>query len=522
MGVHGVSMRICHGQSFVRSAPHYCQPWLAQTAGLGFPSARNSVPTALTRSRASRGCLVSNLHTPIHLGTWPEDTRHSKHDGGRAEAGHCALRQRRRFQYLSRAPRSRARPHDHGWLLEVLNRCIHRYEGTVNQFTGDGIMALFGAPVAHEDHAVRALEAALDIQAELTGYGELVERRIGVPFQMRIGVNTGLVVVGRIGDNLRMDYTAQGDTTNLAARLEQMARPGGRDPGRGNDSPRGGCSVRMASSGSSHGEGRETPAQAYELVGRRALRSRFEAQAQRGLTRFVGRDPEFKQLLSCWALAKEGQGQVVSVVGEAGLGKSRLIHEFKERLSREGDQYLEGSCFAYGERISYLPFIQVVKSFCGVEGISQEFEAKRQISQRLASVTVDPAAVTPYLQNLLTFTVDDPTFEKLPSHLIRERTVAALTALILGVVGQRPLTLIIEDVHWIDKATEEVVATVVEAMREQPLLVMLVYRPEYLHAWANKAYHTHVPLSLLPSASSAEMVRAILHKPFASRVPLRA
>jgi predicted ATPase len=255
-------------------------------------------------------------------------------------------------------------------------------------------------------------------------------------------------------------------------------------------------------------KGRDTPAPTHELVGRRPVRSRFDVQAQRGLTRFVGRDLEFQQLLSCWTLAKQGQGQVVSVVGEAGLGKSRLIHEFKDRLSREGGLYLEGSCFAYGESVSYLPFIEVVKTFCGVEGLFQEAEAKRQIDGRLASLALDPAAVTPYLQNLLAFTVDDPMFATLPSQLIREPTIAALKALLLAVAAECPLALIVEDVHWIDKATEEVMAALVEAMAAAPLLVMLVYGPEYLHTWTNKAYHTHIPLSQLPRASSAEMVQA--------------
>jgi class 3 adenylate cyclase len=403
--------------------------------------------------------------------------------------------------------------------FELLTRAVHRYEGTINQFTGDGIMALFGAPITHEDHAIRALETALTIQTEAAGYGEAVQRRFGLPFQMRIGINTGTVVVGRIGDNLRMDYTAQGDTTNLAARLQQMAPPGAIWVGE--------SSYRIAraafewrSVGPIMVKGRDTAAPTHELVGRRPVRSRFDVQAQRGLRRFVGRDLEFQQLLACWTLAKQGQGQVVSVVGEAGLGKSRLLHEFKARLARERGQYLEGSCFAYGESVSYLPFIEVVKTFCGLEGVSQEAEAKRQIDGRLTSLALDPAAVTPYLQNLLTLAVDDPMFANLPSHLIRERTVAALTALLLAVAAEGPLALIIEDVHWIDKATEEVVAALVEAVAAVPLLIMLVYRPEYLHAWTNKAYETHIPLSQLPSASRAEMVQAILHKPYASRLSL--
>ncbi len=304
-------------------------------------------------------------------------------------------------------------------------------------------------------------------------------------------------MVGRIGDNLRMDYTAQGDTTNLAARLQQMAAPGAIWVGE--------TTYRVAEGafewrpvGPILVKGRETPAAAYELVGRRAVRSRFDMQAQRGLTRFVGRDPEFQQLLACWGEARRGQGQVVSVVGEAGLGKSRLIHEFKGRLDRDGDRYLEGSCFAYGEAISYLPFIQVIKGFLGLEGLAEEAEAKRQIDEAAGSagprsgrsdaVSAEPAGLHCRRRGVRqrcrrTWCGSGPSP---PS----PRSVLAAAA-------ERPVALIIEDVHWIDKATEEVVAALVEAMAAERLLVMLVYRPEYLHAWTSKAYHTQIPLSQL-------------------------
>jgi class 3 adenylate cyclase len=191
--------------------------------------------------------------------------------------------------------------------FELLTRAVHRYEGTINQFTGDGIMALFGAPLTHEDHAIRALQAALAIQTDVAGYGEAVTRRFGQPFQMRIGINTGTVVVGRIGDNLRMDYTAQGDTTNLAARLQQMAPPGAIWVGETTYRVAGGA-FEWRPVGPIMVKGRDTPAPTHELVGRRPLRSRFDVQAQRGLTRFVGRDLEFQQLLACWDPGHAGPG----------------------------------------------------------------------------------------------------------------------------------------------------------------------------------------------------------------------
>jgi class 3 adenylate cyclase/tetratricopeptide (TPR) repeat protein len=403
--------------------------------------------------------------------------------------------------------------------FEILTRAVHRHEGTINQFTGDGIMALFGAPIAHEDHAVRALQAALSIQGDLASFAQSVERRWRVPFRMRLGINTGSVVVARIGDTLRMDYTAQGDTTNLAARLQQMAPAGTIWVGE--------STYRVARSafewrsiGPVAVKGRETPVGAYELVGRRALRSRFEAKAQRGLTRFIGRDQEFEALLARWNTARRGLGQVVSVIGEAGMGKSRLLYEFKERLAGERTPYLEGSCFTYGDSISYLPFVEVVKALFGLERATADAEARRQIDRRLAELEVAPAAVVPYLQNLLALPVDDPGFATLPPHLVRERTVTALTTLIQRVAARQPFVLIIEDVHWIDQATEEVLGALVEALPALPLLLVLVYRPEYLNAWASKGYHARIALTRLPGETSAEMVRAILHKPCASRVPL--
>jgi hypothetical protein len=248
----------------------------------------------------------------------------------------------------------------------VLTEQVHHYEGTINQFTGDGIMALFGAPITHEDHAVRALHAALGIQAALREYGDMVQRQWGVPFQMRLGLNTGTVVVGRIGDDLRMDYTAQGDTTNLAARLQQMALPGAIWVAEATHRAAG-AAFEWQTLGPLPVKGKAVPVAVYALRGRLASRSRFDVVARRGLTRFVGRTAEFQQLLAAWGQVQQGQGQVVSVIGEAGFGKSRLLYEFKQQLGQEGARYVAGTCFTYGESISYLPFLDIVRTLCGLE-----------------------------------------------------------------------------------------------------------------------------------------------------------
>jgi class 3 adenylate cyclase/tetratricopeptide (TPR) repeat protein len=403
--------------------------------------------------------------------------------------------------------------------FEILTRAVHRYEGTINQYTGDGIMALMGAPIAHEDHAARALHAALDIQANLTIYSARMERRLGTPFRMRIGINSGPVVIGRIGDNLRMDYTAQGDTTNLAARLQQVARPGGIWVGH--------STYRMAAVafdwravGRIAVKGREGEVDAYELVGRRQVRSRIEAQADQGLTTFVGRDAELSRMLTSWRATQQGAGQIVSLVGEAGLGKSRLLHEFKRHVSGDGSTCLEGSCFAYGESISYLPFIAVAKQVFGLPAGCSEIEAASRIDRFLLELQLDPAAFMPYLLNLLTYPVTDQTFLRMPGHVVRTHTVEALKVVLTAMARRQPLVLVLEDLHWVDSATEEVLAALVDDVAAVPLLVLLAYRPEYLGAWAEGVSQSKIPLGRLPRTKSADMVSSILSKPHAVELSL--
>jgi predicted ATPase/DNA-binding SARP family transcriptional activator len=401
--------------------------------------------------------------------------------------------------------------------LEVVARTVHRYEGTIEEVTRHSLMAVFGAPIAHEDHALRAAEAAFDIHTDLAEYRERIRQRSPVSIHARLGINTGSVAIGRIGEMLETDYMVTGETTNLAARLQQVASPNGTCVGE--------ATYRLVRDVF---EWRPVEARpdtedaaalsAYELVGRRPVRRRFDVHAQRGLTRFIGRDAELHTLLARWEDAKQSRGQVVSIVGEAGLGKSRLIHEFKERLTHEGALSLEGSCFSYGEVISYLPFIEVLKSHMALEGVSTEEQGRQRIAKQLRSLSIDRRTVEPYLHHLLAYRVDDESVSRLPTHVLRERTVAALKTLVLAIAAREPLVLIIEDVHWIDKATEEVIGALVDTMPQVPLLLLLVYRPEYLHAWAGKAYHVRIALVRLPEASSAEMVRAILHKPYASKV----
>ena len=264
----------------------------------------------------------------------------------------------------------------------ILMNEIHRYEGTINQFTGDGVMALFGAPVAHEDHAQRACHASLAIQKAIASYGEKINKDFGVDFTMRIGLNSGPVIIGSIGDDLRMDYTAIGDTTNLAARMENAARPG---------------SVLVTNTthklvmdffectsvGTLQVKGKEEPLEAYELVKAGEVETRLGAAVARGLTRFVGRKNSMAALFDAFERVKSGSGQVVGIVGEAGVGKSRLLIELQNMLSNEDYTYLEGQCLHYGGSMAYLPLLDIVKSYFAIKEDDREYIIKKKITEKV-------------------------------------------------------------------------------------------------------------------------------------------
>lgn len=254
----------------------------------------------------------------------------------------------------------------------IMDRCfnllldeIHRFGGTVNQFTGDGVMALFGAPLAHEDHARLAINAAVGIQAALGGYARALREERGIDFRMRIGINSGLVVVGRIGDDLRTDYTAIGDTTNLAARMLALAEPGKIVVSE--------QAYRLAQSyfsftplGEVVVKGRREPARAYELKGLGSVRTKMEAALARGLSPFVGRERELDLLMDAFARAQGGSGQVVTIAGEAGVGKSRLVYECLHRIEGQGALVFEGACAPYSRSFPYFPFVKIVRDYCEV------------------------------------------------------------------------------------------------------------------------------------------------------------
>ncbi len=393
--------------------------------------------------------------------------------------------------------------------FKILMDEIHKYEGTINQFTGDGVMALFGAPVSHEDHAQRACHAALAIKNALGDYGDIIRKDTGLIFEMRIGINSGHVIVGSIGDDLRMDYTAVGDTTNLASRMESSATPGTILLSKNTERI-----VReyfeIESLGILDVKGKEDPQEAFELIKTSEVDTRIKASVAKGLTRFVGRKKSMAVMMEAYEKAKMGSGQILSLVGEAGVGKSRLLLEMRNRLPENEYIYLEGQCLQYGGSMAYLPVLDILKLFFNIEDTDREFIRKKKISDRIENLDKNLISAIPPFQDLLSLSVDDEEFRNLNPKQKRERSFESLRDLLIKLSQQKPLVLVIEDLHWMDKTSEEFMDYLIGWMAKSPVLLILLYRPEYTHQWGSKSYYTKIGLDQLGKESAGELVIAML------------
>jgi class 3 adenylate cyclase/tetratricopeptide (TPR) repeat protein len=393
-------------------------------------------------------------------------------------------------------------------VINIMAEEVHAYEGTVAQFTGDGLMALFGAPLAHEDAPQRAIYSAVAMQRRLGEYGEKLSSK-SIDLQLRIGINTGLVIVGRIGDDLSMEYTALGDTVNLASRMESAAEPG---------------TVQVAEStfrltegyfefqdlGETSVKGKDIPVKAYRVLGPGPAKTRIDASLARGLTPFVGREWEIENLTRAFNQARTGQGQVVGVVGEPGMGKSRLILEFREALPSNEHTYLEGNCIHYGEAIAYLPILGILRNYFDVSEGEQEEESKRKMDAKLYQLNAELSRTLPPLQELLSITVDDESYLSLEPAQRRERVFEAIRYLFIAESQRNPLILAIEDLHWIDKTSEEFLASLIDSIPGASILLLLLYRPEYTPAWVSKTFYSQIRVEHLPEVPSIELAKAIL------------
>src|SRR5262245_46070050 len=394
-------------------------------------------------------------------------------------------------------------------VLERMMAAVHRYEGTVNQVMGDGIMALFGAPLAHEDHAVRACYAALAMQAALRAYAEDVRRAHGITVQMRLGLNSGEVVVRAIGNDLHMDYSAIGQTTHLAARMEQLATPGSILLTAATLHLVEGL-VRVTAMGPVPVKGLDTPVDVFELVGASALRGRLQARLAGGLTPFVGRGPELATLRQTLERAMAGHGQVVAVVGEAGVGKSRLVYECLHAPQTKGWRILESASVSYGKATPYSPVIDLVKRYAHVEEPDDPRAVRAKLPGQILTLDETLQDAIPALLSLLEALPDDSPFRSLDPPQRRQRTLQALKRVLLRESQVQPLLLVFEDLHWIDTETQALLDSLVESLPTARLLLLVNYRPEYQHSWGSTTYYTQLRLDPLPPASADEFLQALL------------
>ena len=394
-------------------------------------------------------------------------------------------------------------------VLAHMMDAVHRYEGTVNQVMGDGIMALFGAPIAHEDHAVRACYAALRMQESVNRYAEEARRAHGVTVQIRVGLNSGEVVVRAIGNDLHMDYTAVGETTHLAARMEQLARPGTVLIAPATLHLVEGF-VAVKSLGPVPVKGRSEPVEVYELSGIGPARTRLQAAARRGLTRFVGRDAEIEVLRRSLERAGAGHGQAVAIVGEAGVGKSRLIREFTRSHRTDGWLVLKSGSVSYGRTTPYLPVIELLKTYLSIQERDDQREIRERVAGKLLTLdrTLEPL-LTPLLA-LLHVPVDDAAWDALDPPQRRQRILEAVKRLLLRESQVQPLLLIFGDLHWIDSESQALLDGLMESLPTARILLVVSYRPEYQHAWGSKTYYTQLRIDPLPPEIAEELLTALL------------
>jgi class 3 adenylate cyclase/tetratricopeptide (TPR) repeat protein len=396
-----------------------------------------------------------------------------------------------------------------GPVLDHMMEAVRRYEGTVNQVMGDGIMALFGAPLAHEDHAVRACNAALWMQESVKRYAEEVRRQEGALIQVRIALNSGEVVVHAFSSSLPTNCTAVGRTALLAARLGQLAAPGSvlitAD------------TLRLAegyviaeSIGSMTVEGLSEPVDAYEVTGRGAARSRLQAAAARGFSRFVGRETELAQLHRALEQARRGQGQVAAIVGEPGVGKSRLVFELTRSHHLEGWLVLEARSVSYGKAASYLPVIDLLRGYFRIGDRDTQRDIRNKVTGKILTLDRALEPMLPALLALLDVPVEDPVWRDLDRAERRQRTLDAVKRLVLRETQGQPLLMVFEDLHWIDTETQAFLDGLIESLPTAPLLLLVDYRPEYRHAWGSKTYYAQLRLDPLPPESAEELVDALL------------
>jgi predicted ATPase/class 3 adenylate cyclase len=394
-------------------------------------------------------------------------------------------------------------------VLERMMEAVHRYEGTVNQVMGDGIMALFGAPLAHEDHAVRACYAALRMQEAVARYAEHIQRTEGISVKIRVGLNSGEVVVRWIGSDLRMDYSAVGQTTHLAARMEQMADPGAVLVASSTLRLAEG-SIQVTPLGARAVRGLDTTVEVAELVGGAPARSRLRSAEAQHRSRFVGRAAELARLSRLMELAQSGQGQAVALCAEAGVGKTRLVHELLRSLKAQSWRVLEGRAFAYERAAAYLPVIELLRPYFELDARDPASRVAEKVTTALRDLDAELGdAVAPILSLLDALPPDDP-FRAFDARERRQRVLNALTQVLVKESDRQPLLLVFENLQWIDPETQAFLDTFLDRLGAARILLVVDFRPEYEHDWTERPGFSQIDVDPLPPDALDELLRALL------------
>src|SRR5271154_254806 len=393
--------------------------------------------------------------------------------------------------------------------LKLMINEVRRYDGYVVQSTGDGIFALFGAPLAHEDHPQRALYAALRMQEELRRYSAKLVAEGGNPLQCRVGITTGEVVVRSIttGES-KTEYTPIGHTTNLASRMQAVA-------------PVGSIAITEATRklcegyfvlkplGPTKVKGVSEPVDVFEVTGLGPLRTRLQRSAGRGLTKFVGRQREMDAMKAAAEQAKAGHGQIVAAMAEPGVGKSRLIFEFKA-VSQSGWMVLEAFSVSHGKASAYLPVIDLLHGYFKIAGEDDQRTRREKLTGRVLALDRSLEDTLPYLFSLLGIVEGDDPLAQMDGQLKKRRTLEAIKRILLRESLNQPLIVIFEDLHWIDEATQEFLNLFADSIGTARILLLVNYRPEYSHQWGHKTYYTQLRLDPLGKESADEMLSAML------------
>jgi class 3 adenylate cyclase/tetratricopeptide (TPR) repeat protein len=396
-------------------------------------------------------------------------------------------------------------------VYEILIHKVHDYEGTVNEMTGDGVMALFGAPIALEDAPQRAIRSSLAIHREMAKFNDEIkqDKHNIPPLKMRIGIHAGPVVVGTLGNDLRVEFKAVGDTVNLASRMEGLAEPGTtyitEDTFRLTEGL-----FRFESLGKRQIKGKDDPVSIYRVITPSSRRTRFDVSAERGLTPFVGRERELELMLDGFERAKEARGQAFSIVSEAGVGKSRLLYEFRKAVITENVTFLEGKCISYNKNVAYHPIIDILKSNFDIKDGETDFEIREKVINGLKILGVDKASILPYILELLS--VKESGIDNIPisPEAKKDRIKEAILRITLKGSEIRPLIIVTEDLHWIDKSSEEYLKHLLNSISGARIFLIFTYRPKFIHTWGAKSYHNQVNLNRLSNRESLTMLSYLL------------